>query len=256
MDSRSATRTDMTPFEKVVGARLALYLNIETGRCDPTQYAIAKDINAGVRTVRRAIAKLVASGWLTKTRRGSERSDFYWLKTPRPANSGQSDCGRPAKSGQSERPTVASRKANRKADRDCAQVRAKFPSRAPYGAKEKAVSHEHTWHRAFDWLWQAYDRGYLDDPEPARQAFMVACQAGNDPEAILRGAKAYMDGKEPCYRKKLEDWLGRRGWTKPPPKPKPASARTFNQKVDPGKSMQGLAERLRAERLAREAAGQ
>ena len=255
MDSRPAAHR-ATPFEKVVGTRLALYLNIETGRLDPTQYSIAKDVDAGERTVRRAIATLVARGFLAKTRRGSERSDFYRLKTPRPAKSGQSDCGRPARSGQSDRPTVASRKAKRKADRERAQVRANSTPRAPYGAreKEKAIT-KATWHRAFDWLWKEYDRGYLDDPEPARQAFMAACQAGNDPEAILRGAKAYMDAKEPCFRRKLEEWLGRRGWTKPPPKPKSASTRTFTQKVDPGKNMQGLAERLRAERLAREAAG-
>jgi hypothetical protein len=63
-----------------------------------------------------------------------------------------------------------------------------------------------------------------------------------------------MDGKEPCFRKRLEDWLGRRGWTKPPPKPKPASAKIFNQKVDPARDMMARAERARAERLAREAA--
>ena len=82
---------------------------------------------------------------------------------------------------------------------------------------------------------------------------MAACGSGADPEAILRGAKAYMDGKEPCYRKKLEDWLSRRGWTKPPPKPKPAT-RTFTQKTDPAKDMLARAQRAKAERLAREAA--
>ena len=135
------------------------------------------------------------------------------------------------------------------------------PSRAPYGARGKKEEKSNTksaavgtWHRAFDWLWKEYDRGYLDDPEPARQAFIAACQAGDDPEAILRGAKAYMDGKEPCYRKNLTDWLGRRGWTKAPPKPKQASTCTFTQKTDPARDMMARAERARAERLAREAA--
>jgi hypothetical protein len=258
---RQLLASEMPPIAKVVGTRLALYLNMETGRLDPTQFAIAKDTGTTDRNVRRGIAKLVARGWLAKTRRGSERSDFYRLKTPRPDESVQSECGRPDKTGKSDRTNPSSRKANRKADRDCAQERANSPSHAPYGArgkeKEKANTKSAavgTFHRAFDWLWKEYDRGYLDDPEPARQAFMAACQAGNDPEAILRGAKAYMDGKEPGYRKKLEDWLGRRGWTKAPPKPKSASTRTFNQKTDPARDMLARAQRAKADRLAREAA--
>ena len=257
---RAVLYTDLSDKAKNVGLRLALYLNIETGRLDPLQYTIAKELRASERAVRRAIADLVASGWISKTRRGSEKSDSYRLNHPRPAKSGQSDSGRPAKSGQSDRPKVASRTANRTADRD---ARANARANPPAGAQERPAGKEKantksaavgTWHRAFDWLWKEYDRGYLDDPEPARQAFMAACQAGNDPEAILRGAKAYMDGKEPGYRKKLEDWLSRRGWTKAPPKPKSVSTRTFTQKTDPAKDMLARAQRAKAERLAREAA--
>jgi hypothetical protein len=110
---RQLLASEMPPIAKVVGTRLALYLNMETGRLDPTQFAIAKDTGTTDRNVRRGIAKLVARGWLAKTRRGSERSDFYRLKTPRPDESVQSECGRPDKTGKSDRTNPSSRKARR-----------------------------------------------------------------------------------------------------------------------------------------------
>lgn len=249
---RALLRTDLPPVAKNVGTRLALYLNVETGRLDPLQFSLAKELGTTERNVRRGIAALVEAGWIAKTRRGLKRSDSYSLKRPRPDESVRS---RPDKNGKSDRTNSSSITANRTADRDGGTLRAPNGAQGKgkkEGSAKPTVVGDGTLSRAFDWLWQEYDRGHFDNPEPARQAFMAACAAGDDPEAILRGAKNYMDGKEPCYRKKLEDWLGKRGWTKPPPKPKPAS---FTQKVDPGKNMQGLAERLRAERLAREAAG-
>ena len=253
---RALLRSDLPPVAKNVGTRLALYLNVETGRLDPLQFSLAKELGTTERNVRRGIAALVEAGWIAKTRRGLKRFDSYSLKRPRPDKSVRS---RPDKNGKSDRTSSSSITANKTTDRYCAEDRTNSPSRAPCGArgKEKASTKSAavgTWHRAFDWLWKEYDRGHLDDPEPARQAFMAACNGGADPEVILRGAKAYIDGKEPCYRKKLEDWLGKRGWTKPPPKPKPASTRTFTQKTDPAKDMLARAERARAERLAREAA--
>ena len=254
---RALLRTDLSPVAKNVGTRLALYLNVDTGRLDPLQFSLAKELGTTERNVRRGIAALVEAGWIAKTRRGLKRSDSYSLKRPRPDKSVRS---RADKNGKSDRTNSSSITANRTADRDCAQERANSPPRAPYGARGKKEEKANTksaavgtWHRAFEWLWKEYDRGYLDDPEPARQAFIAACQDGNDPEAILRGAKAYMDGKEPGYRKNLKDWLDRKGWTKAPPKPKSAP-RTFTQKTDPARDMLARAQRAKAERLAREAA--
>jgi len=78
-----------------------------------------------------------------------------------------------------------------------------------------------SWLDKFNQLWQAYDRGHLDNPEPARLAFETACKAGANPDDILAGAKVYIDSKEPRYRKRLDEWLKLEGWKKPPEPSKP-----------------------------------
>ena len=37
------------------------------------------------------------------------------------------------------------------------------------------------WQDKFNQLWQAYDRGHLDNPEPAQHAFETACQGWHEP---------------------------------------------------------------------------
>ena len=49
----------------IVGQRLAMYLNIATGRCNPSYAGVARDLgNISERTVIRTIAALEESGWI------------------------------------------------------------------------------------------------------------------------------------------------------------------------------------------------
>ncbi|MDX0849374.1 hypothetical protein GOD74_13250 [Sinorhizobium medicae] len=55
-------------------------LNFETGRCDPGHQFIADELGLSVRTVERTIPRIVASGWLSITRRGRTTTNFYRLR--------------------------------------------------------------------------------------------------------------------------------------------------------------------------------
>jgi hypothetical protein len=63
------------PMIKNVGVRLALYLNVRSGRCDPSYRRIACDLgNVSRNSVLRAVARLKIVGWIDVQQGGNGRS--------------------------------------------------------------------------------------------------------------------------------------------------------------------------------------
>jgi hypothetical protein len=79
-----AARADLTPAEKLIALRLALYRNVESGRCDPSLAGLANSAGVNVRTARRAIAKLEQLGLIVveRTPGGSGHRNYYHLIVP------------------------------------------------------------------------------------------------------------------------------------------------------------------------------
>lgn len=67
-----------------VALRLALYLNIKTGRCDPSYPTLVRDLGGRIseRTVIRVIATLEAHSWIERDRRSGKTNQFMLLPPP------------------------------------------------------------------------------------------------------------------------------------------------------------------------------
>jgi MarR family len=87
---------ELTHAQKSVLTRLALHLNIENGRCDPSVGGLAAETNVTRRTVQRALARGEALGWITREPGGGQRRSRYSLTqrqplpgyAPQPVNGG------------------------------------------------------------------------------------------------------------------------------------------------------------------------
>jgi Helix-turn-helix domain len=82
---RAILATDYPPATFKVAISLGLYFNCSTGRCDPGNARIAKELGVTVRSVRRAIAALEEAGWLIANRGGGshdQKTSFTLLMAP------------------------------------------------------------------------------------------------------------------------------------------------------------------------------
>jgi hypothetical protein len=71
---------------------------------------------------------------------------------------------------------------------------------------------------SFAKLLAIYDRGFLDDPEPAWRAWVRAIASGADHDEIMAGARLWVAAADaPRFLKPLAVWLDREGWLKEPP---------------------------------------
>lgn len=92
---------------KLVGSRIALYLNLRDGRCDPSKQRLASSLGLGVRTVDRAVIALVDAGWVTvATSKGRKTHNYALIRPPHLAHSNPVTAdgvegSNPAKSGTS-----------------------------------------------------------------------------------------------------------------------------------------------------------
>jgi hypothetical protein len=72
-----------TSTAKMVGSRLALYLNVRSGRLDPSYDGIVRDLGGSVsrETVKRAVHQLEGQGWISvqRVRRGGRKRNEYTL---------------------------------------------------------------------------------------------------------------------------------------------------------------------------------
>jgi hypothetical protein len=74
--------TSLGAVDKLVLTRLAYYVNLKTGRCNPATETLARDIGTHERSVRRKLAQLEAAGWLNADRTRGRVSNQYALTIP------------------------------------------------------------------------------------------------------------------------------------------------------------------------------
>jgi MarR family protein len=100
---------ELTHAQKSVLTRLALHLNIENGRCDPSVGGLAAETNVTRRTVQRALARGEALGWITREPGGGQRRSRYSLtqRQPLSGDAPQPVNGRSPVSGVSPHPRQA-----------------------------------------------------------------------------------------------------------------------------------------------------
>lgn len=63
----------------LVACRLALFLDIESGRCSPSISMLARGTATTNRTAERAISRLEARGWIAKQSGGGRATNSYSL---------------------------------------------------------------------------------------------------------------------------------------------------------------------------------
>ncbi|WP_126905615.1 hypothetical protein [Rhizobium phaseoli] len=68
---------------KLILVYLVDCLNFETGRCDPSQQAIADELSIGLSTVERCIRRIADARWIEVVRRGKTTTNFYRLRAPK-----------------------------------------------------------------------------------------------------------------------------------------------------------------------------
>ena len=68
--SRAVIADDLSPNTKLIGWRLALYLNFRTGRCNPSYQTLAREVRITERSAIRAVRALEDAGWLVVERSG------------------------------------------------------------------------------------------------------------------------------------------------------------------------------------------
>ena len=81
---RALAGAELSAMTRLIGMRLGLHLNCNTGRCDPSYAGLACEIGTSRSGAIRAIAALEASGWIEVDRHGGgrhRRNDFQ-LITP------------------------------------------------------------------------------------------------------------------------------------------------------------------------------
>lgn len=82
---RALAASELTTKAKVTGHSLAVYADGKTGYCYPTQEQLAAASSQSVPTVTRALAELVAAGFVSvarNERKRFNRNNLYWLRVP------------------------------------------------------------------------------------------------------------------------------------------------------------------------------
>jgi hypothetical protein len=230
--------------DKLVLIAVASFLNSKTGRCDPSVAAIAERASMTERGARAVLRRLEAEGWLfIQTGGGCSKRSTYRINTE--ACSGYAEENPEQRSPISDRKPGTSRTETRNATHENPEHRSENPEprspeprrtkkenqegepttrkRAGEGAQPPAsdplVSDATDADRMFAvifgrWLKRSGER-------EARRAFMRALADGADPEAIARGAAAYLadrrrDRRGPAaviqFTTPMARWLDDRAW--------------------------------------------
>ena len=72
----------LNPIARLVAVRLSLFLNCATGRCNPAYATVAQEVGVHRSTAIRAVAALVARGWLAPTDSGGRHTNNFKLQLP------------------------------------------------------------------------------------------------------------------------------------------------------------------------------
>jgi hypothetical protein len=236
-----ADRT-LSPVARNVGLRVALFLNIKSGRCDPSYGVIAHAIGVHRTSAIRAIDALVSRGWLAVNRsRGWHRNSFRLIfgpvetvapelpltvAVPLPFGDENSSASAhqtvaPVHSNSSSTATLITENEQRKENREGKSLSS--TSDAPLNRRAATTTKlkGHALDDAFERFWREYPRkdGKLD----ARKAFPHALGRATADE-IIAGAHRYrieqeQAGTEKRYLKLPAGWLRGGRWADEPARP-------------------------------------
>lgn len=81
IDGLLAERT-LAPIERLVGVRLARFLNLKTGQLNPSFETIAGATGMSIRTAKRHVQTLVDAGWIVRRSKRGRVSNEYALTNP------------------------------------------------------------------------------------------------------------------------------------------------------------------------------
>lgn len=220
---------------KVVALRLALHLNLATGRCDPSVERLAKGSGRQVRAVYSTISLLEQAGWIRRTGRKGRHSNQYALS--RPATLHDSAGFNPAPRDRVEQSSNPARRdrvtlhhgavepcialhpnseANSEANSESLSPTplTLFAADAPSAQKPKPgrVSKARSTAEDFERFWSAYPR--LIAKAAARKAFDRACTKA-PPAEILAGTKRFAAERadqDPKFTPHPTTWLNDERW--------------------------------------------
>jgi hypothetical protein len=222
-----------------VAVRIAMHLNIKTGRCDPTYATLTAGTGVPRRTLYRKIELLEAAGWIEIKGTRGRHANQYTLLNPAtvvqgldaansatqmaPLNSAKVmaplNAPNGAKTDTSTVPNRASNSANMVAHRTekrtekRTEVEKDSPP-SPSHDEEQANIEERV---AFERFWKVYPRHVAK--KAASIAFTAALKNGTSPENIIEGAKRYAaerDGQDERYTVYSARWLREERWNDQP----------------------------------------
>ena len=228
--------------DKLVLIAIASFQNAKTGRCDPSMAAVAERASMTERGARSIIRRLEADGWLSvSTGGGRAGCSTYRINTERHSGfTGENpEHGSPFQSAKPGTPCTKTRNATTQnperhsvnpEPRSAEQVRTnrnKYKGEPLAGADCAGIDGEivsdaagkHHTDARFDAIFGRWPK--QSGREDARRAFGAAIAAGEDIEAIARGAAAYVidrqrDPRGPAaviqFTTPMGRWLRERGW--------------------------------------------
>jgi hypothetical protein len=245
---RALVASDLPHAVVRAGICIAMHLNVDSGRCDPSYAALSAATRIKARTLYRLVPLLERSGWIA-IQRLNGRINQYVLTTAKAMTGDHCqsyDRGTTAKAmtgvGEAttatgdtpplplETLTTANTLAVRQAKQAKRQQRRSktlAPGDASRGVKQAtAVKRAKVdTDEAFAQFWSAYPRRVAK--EVARKAYAKAIENGADPEALIAGARRYAaerSGQDQKYTAHPSTWINAQRW-----QDEPAGAPTIDQ---------------------------
>ena len=222
---------------RLIGLRLALHRNADTGKCNPSYQKLADEIGVYRGTALRAVQLMVKRGWLADPDSSGGRSNNFVFLLPASGssatveamNGGTSATVNSRTSATVETSTVAvapldsgtsaTEQWHQRHPNDKLNEKGNGESDSPAlvsnqsgSPKEGSSISEH-----FSTFWQLYPRrvGKLS----AQRAFDKAVETGADPIAIIEGAQRYAEeraGEPERFTKHPTTWLNGHHWEDEP----------------------------------------
>jgi helix-turn-helix protein len=223
---------------KILGVRVALHLNVETGQCNPSMAMLAEGSGTSDSTVRRMLHELEREGWLGIDRSQGRHANSFELRTPTlSTGEGVQPCqqlegfnninlvnswkGNPVKSSTptlstGDRQKSESRTANRKAkDIDSLQLDLDEDSGRRHRQTPDDIESK------FEEWWKQYPRR-VSKGAALKIYRRIITKGEATPAELLAGAMRYAaerSGQDPKYTKHPATWLHGQCWQDEPAAP-------------------------------------
>jgi hypothetical protein len=240
----AADGDELSPANKIVGARIAFHHNIETGQCNPSLAQLAAGSGMSDRNVRRMLRELEETGWLGTDSRGRHTHSFE-LRVPNstketelnpdsyvrddvsnPDNSVRvhdsstrtAMSGLPGQTGYSNPDTVVRQKRERTENRKAKEIDSPRLDLADEDSGRRSRSPSSETEADFEIWYKQYPKHV--DKADARKAYLTVIKKKlATPEQLLAAAMRYAaerTGQDPKYTKNPATWLNKHSWLNEP----------------------------------------